>query len=72
MAKMMVKERSLSDIFDEAKDAWRQIENGELKIRDLRSQIKMWRDEIEDAKSRLAKILGREEEPWERDDEEET
>ena len=29
-------------------------------------------NEIEDAKSRLAKILGREEEPWERDDEEET
>jgi len=57
MAKMMVKERSLSDIFRDAQDAWGRIEEGEGMIKKLREQIKVWRDVIEEARGELAKIF---------------
>jgi hypothetical protein len=68
MAKMMVKERSLSDLFEEAQDAWGRIEEGESMIKKLREQIKVWRAEIEDARCELAKIF---KEPDEDEEEEE-
>lgn len=54
-----IEERSLADLFAEAKEAWGRIISAKENIESLKEHIYTWKEELKNAEAALAEALGR-------------